>query len=268
MEFEGNGEGGSCVGESGDIAGVFGDIGADVGAAGGGDIAGDAIAVGLGEQFDFHGFGGKADADDEFEFVGFSVEEADGEVIEVHQLAAEVDDAFFEELEALADVKLGDGFAFETDEFVTGLVDGIDFLLKAAAGGGIPADGDNLRDAAGGVDDGRAEELEILRVVETEREFSGAAVGGNDWQGREERAGRCFRLGHRADLIDERIPCLVADGADTVTDGFGPLFHPAIGPKNLAMLIGNADTFADGIEDEAGLLGSDRAFEGEEIGGV
>ncbi len=168
MEHEGDGEAAAGVGEAGDVAGIAGDVGADVGAAGGGDVAGDAVAIGFGEEFDFHGFGGHSDADDEFELVGFAVEEADGEVVKVHELAAELDDFFFEEFEALADVEFGDGFAFEADEFAAGLVDGINFLLEAASAGGVPADGDDLRHAARGVDDGGTEEFEVLGFVEAE----------------------------------------------------------------------------------------------------
>ena len=75
-------------------------------------------------------------------------------MIEVHEIAGEADDFFFEEAEALADVHAGEGFAFEADEFAAGVVDGVDFLLEAARAGGVPDDGNDLDDLPARIDDG------------------------------------------------------------------------------------------------------------------
>ena len=92
----------------------------------------------------------------------------------MHELPAELDDLLFEQLETLADIELGDGLAFQADEFPAGLVDGVDLLLKPPTAGGVGADRDNLRDAAVGVHHGRADQLEILGLINVEGELFGA----------------------------------------------------------------------------------------------
>ncbi len=68
-------------------------------------------------------------------------------------------------------------------------------------------------------------------------------------------------------LIDEGVPCFVTDGADAVADGLGPLLHASVGPEDFAFLVGDADSLADSVEDEARLLGGHGTFEGEKVGG-
>ncbi len=113
-------------------------------------------------------FGRKAGADDQFELVGLAVQQADGEMIEVHQLAREADDFFFQQLEALADVQFAHGVAFEADEFAAGLVDGVDFLLQAAGAGGVPDDRDHLHHLPAGIDHRAGDQFHVLLVFDVE----------------------------------------------------------------------------------------------------
>src|ERR1035437_810651 len=68
--------------------------------------------------------------------------------------------------------------------------------------------------------------------------------------------------------MGEDVPGFAANVADVIANRFGPLLHAAIVPENLALFIGDADAFADGLEDETGLLRGQGAFGGEESGRI
>ncbi len=174
LQHQWDGQAAAGLGESHDIAGVFADIRTNITAARRGDVTGNAIAFGHGKKFHLDGIAGQAYADDDFQLVGFAIEQADGEVVEMHELTAEFNDLFLQQLQALRDAELGDGLIIEAHQFAAGLVDGINFLLQAAAAGGVPADGDDAGYFALGVDHGRAEHLKIMDVINIEGEFARA----------------------------------------------------------------------------------------------
>src|SRR5439155_19226322 len=128
------------------VAGIALDIRADVAPPGGGDVAADAVAFHLGEQFDVQRIRRQALADDHFQLVGLAIEQADGEVIEVHQLLREADDLLLQQLEPLPDVHLAERIGLKADQFAARLVDSINLLLESPRSRRVPYDRDHLHD--------------------------------------------------------------------------------------------------------------------------
>ncbi len=71
----------------------------------------------------------------------------------------------------------------------------------------------------------------------------------------------------RGDLLAEEIEGFLTRAADFFVNPRGPGLHLFVHPVGAAFAIDDADAFADGVEDEIGLLADEGAFEGEEIGG-
>ena len=135
------------------IARVAFDIRADVRSTRGGHKTADAVAFGLGKKVDILRFQRQADTDDQFQFVDFAIQQADREVIKVHQITRVFDDFVFEQFEALLDIQFAEGVTFKANQFAAGFVDGINLLLQTAGPGGIPDHGDHLHHLPGRGDD-------------------------------------------------------------------------------------------------------------------
>ncbi len=79
--------------------------------------------------------------------------------------------------------------------------------------------------------------------------------------------GRIF-AGLGGDLLDEQIERFLAGPADLFVNAGGPGLHLFIHPATAPLAVNDANAFADGVEDQVGLLGNHRAFQRQEIGGV
>ena len=99
---------------------------------------------------------GRPGADHHLQLVALAVEQADREVVEVHQVAREADDLVFQQLQPLADVHLAQRVGFEAHQLAAGLVDRVDLLLQAPRAGRVPHDGDDLHDLPAGLITGEA----------------------------------------------------------------------------------------------------------------
>jgi hypothetical protein len=69
-------------------------------------------------------------------------------------------------------------------------------------------------------------------------------------------------------LLFEEEEGFLAGAADAFVHVAGPLLHLLVHPVTAGVAIDDADAFADRIQDKLGLLGDERAFEGEEVAGV
>src|SRR5436305_10577275 len=72
----------------------------------------------------------------------------------------------------------------------------------------------------------------------------------------------------RTHLMTEQLVCLLARAADLLVYPRRPSLHLLVHPVTAAFAIDDADAFADGVEDQVGLLGDESAFERQEVGGV
>lgn len=158
-EFEGDGEGGASSGEPGEEERVAGGVVADVALSGGGDVAGDAVALGLGVDVDITELRGHAVLDGELEFAGFFFEDADGEVIEVKEFLGVADDLLFGHTQTVHRVHPADRFGVEGEEVAASTIDGFDFLAEGPFGGDIADDDGVVRGGAieGDASDGDTE---------------------------------------------------------------------------------------------------------------
>ena len=235
--------------EAEDVARVFFGVVADVGSSGGGDVAGDAVALRLGVEVDLEGFGGQPLGDDDLELVGPLVEQADGEVVEVHQVLGVLDDLVLEQLEAFGGGELGDGVGVDLGQLTSGGVDGVDLALQPLAAGGVPDHGDDLLHASLLVEGGGADQLEVA-VVGLEGELA-AAVGGALVEG--------ARLG------GEDLQGLPADASGLLEDAGLEPPHLRVRPDDPPVVVHDADAFADGVEHERRPVADQSPFEWEEV---
>src|SRR6185437_16042856 len=255
VQRERNGQAALGLIEAKDIARIALDIGADVGAPGRGDISADAVAFGIGIEVDVQRIIRQAGADDHLELIRPAIEQANRKVIEVHQLFGEGDDLLFKELEALPHVQFAQGFRFQADQLAAGAIDGVDFLLESASTRGIPYNRDHLHDLTSRVDHGRGDQLQELLVVDIQNVTLGSAEGG--------RVGMLLR-----GLLAEEAEGFLTGPADLFVNPRGPGLHLLVHPVTAGLVIDNADAFADGVENQVGLLGNKSALERKEVGRV
>lgn len=147
-ELEGDGEGRAGTGETGEEKGIAGGVVADVALPGGGDVAGNAVALGLGVDIDVAEFGGHAVLDGELELAGFFFEDADGEVIEMEEFLSVTDDFLFGHTQTVHRVHPADRFGVEGEEVAASAIDGFDFLAESSFGRDV-ADDDGILGGGG-----------------------------------------------------------------------------------------------------------------------
>ncbi|CAA9433057.1 MAG: hypothetical protein AVDCRST_MAG64-3620, partial [uncultured Phycisphaerae bacterium] len=128
-----------------------------------------AVTLARAVQLHVQRVGRQAGADHQFEPVRAPVEQADREVVEVHQVAREADDLVLQQLQPLGDVQLRQRLALEPHELAAGLVDRVDLLLEPAGAGRVPHDRDDLHDLPRRVDHRRADHLHELLVLDVQR---------------------------------------------------------------------------------------------------
>ncbi len=240
-ESERDGERGACLVEAVDVPRVRGGVVAEIGFACGGDVAADAVVLFLRIEFDGAGFGGESRGDDEVEFVGFLVEDSDGEVVEMEEVVGETDDLAFEEFESFGDVEFFDGVGVEADEFAARFVDGEDFGAEAFLVGGVADEGDDASWA--GSCDGADDDLKgafffcEVDAVESLAYFSGRGVGG-------EGVGGAF-----------------AEFGDSPAEAGGVIAEDSVGDDGLAVVFGDAEALGEGLDDCGGVARRVRAVE-------
>jgi hypothetical protein len=69
-------------------------------------------------------------------------------------------------------------------------------------------------------------------------------------------------------LLFEELEGFLAGATDAFVYVAGPLLHLLVHPVTAGVPVDDADAFADRVQDELGLLGNKRPFEGEEVAGV
>ena len=121
------------------------DIGAQVALTGGRDVTGNPAALRLGVDHLADLFRRDAHRRDQFQAVGFLVEQADFEVIELQQIVHIVNDLLFQHLEPLSHVELDDRSSFDLHQFRAGGIDGVQLVKQAPAGRDFPHHPDHGR---------------------------------------------------------------------------------------------------------------------------
>ena len=139
------------VREAQHVAGVLLDVVTDVAAAGGGDVAGDAVALGPGVEVDLQRLARQALGDHHLQLPAPLVQQADREVVELHQVFAEPDDLFLQQFQPLGGAELRHGLVVDAGQLPARGVDRVDAGLQPLAAGGVPDHRHDTPDRPGAV---------------------------------------------------------------------------------------------------------------------
>jgi len=257
VQLQGHGHAAQRAVEAGQIVRVIRGIIANITSAGGGHESGDAVSLTVGKQFQRFALG-HTDAEEHFEFVGFGIEDADHKVVEFEQIFGVADDFILHEANPLLDGLSDEGVGFQSGEFASGLVDGVEALLETSAGGGIPNHGSDVGQFGLRIQHGSSDHFEIP-----------VRVGIDD--GVSSRAQEVIEVrqlgGTPAEsFLEVKAGILTVSGYVLLNQG-AEVFDLSIGPEDSAVGRDDADAFADRVENGAGLLIDGGSFEGQKIGG-
>ncbi len=257
VQLEGNRKATTGAVEAGYIVGIVFRLVTDVTASGGRDEPGDAVALTIGEEIDLFVFG-HIDAEEDLQFVGRVIEDSDNEMVEFEQIFGVADDFVLNKTNALLNGFAHECVGFQSGEFPSGFVDGVESLLEASAGGGLPNDGGNMGEFG-------------LRIEHRSGDHFEIPIGFGFGDGISSRSQEVVEVG-RIEVDSAKAFLKVQAGVlavsgDILLDDVAEVFQLSIGPEDIAVGGDGTDAFADGIEYGAGLLIDGSAFEGQEIGG-
>ena len=120
-----------------EVVGVVPGVGAEVTLAGGGDVAGDALALGARRQRPGSGLGDHALLQEGLEPAGLRIEQADLDDLVMEQVAGEPADVELEQVDAFGHTHVGEEFRGQGGELPAGLVQGRQLVLLLHAGSDV-----------------------------------------------------------------------------------------------------------------------------------
>ena len=248
MQTQRNRQGGMGLVDARQIAGIRQHVGTVVAAPGGGDVATDAVAFGRSKNVEVLRLRGQSGTEDDFETIGFAIEQADREVVEVHQVARVPNDLVFEQREPFPGIQLRELLGIEANDLAARPVDGVDLALQLPGTGVVPDHRRHLREATFGRAHRRDRHLEVEIALDGQGKTSGSHVQ------------RVARL-----LVFKGVHQIGTPGPDPL-DEFGRITdHLGIGPEHVAVAVDDADPLADPLEDDIGLPADGGTLERQEV---